>query len=74
MKFRFVQAHIETARLYHKMYGESYYSSGCSYRGLPPEHGMTEETEDQKNGRMCKAVPSTSGTHAGLYPDRQLDR
>ena len=48
MKFCFVQAHIETARLYSKMYGESYYSSGCAYRGLPPEREMVEETEDQR--------------------------
>ena len=43
-----MQAHIETARLYNKMNGENYYSSGCSYRGLPPEHGLVEETEDQR--------------------------
>ena len=44
----YVQAHVETSRLYQRMYGQNYHSSGVSYRGRPPCHDTMEETENRR--------------------------
>ncbi len=39
---------METAKLYQRKFGCSYYSSGCSYRGPPPRHALVPETEERR--------------------------
>ena len=43
-----LQAHVETAELFERTNSEVYNRSGCMYRGLPPRHYTTYESERQK--------------------------